>query len=277
MTCLFFLQLSSKSHLEMSNRSIVWHQSLTVDLIASPCHVFTPDVGVKSALSLMEQNNWDVAGYSEAGTSNADAIVKRSDLKKSSCSTLQDARESLDIGRLVAEQTPILEALSRIVKNERLYVFGQGGVNRLVTIADLNKQQGKLLVFGIVSALEMRLLDWLRYKNSADEDLSRVLTPENLARAKALLERRKRTSEDTDLLECLLFRDKFTLVLDAQVEQLDVVYNMVEKPKSAFFQIQDIRNNLAHARDASSDTSWGEIARLLNFVTAFIAVPVPND
>ena len=261
----------------MPDRSITWHQSLTVDLIASPCHVFTPDVGVKSALSLMEQNNWDIAGYSEAGTSNADAIVKRSDLRKSSCSKLQDVRESLDIGLLVAEQTPILEALSRIVENKRLYVFGKGGVNRLVTIADLNKQQGKLLVFGIISALEIRLLDWLRYKKTTDEDLSRVLTSKNLASAKGLLEKRRTTSEDTDLLECLLFRDKFTLVLDAQVEQLKSVCKMVERPRSAFFKIQDIRNNLAHARDASSDTSWGEIASLLDFVKAFIAVPISGD
>lgn len=257
----------------MANRSITWHQSLTVDLIASDCHVFKPDEGVESALSLMEQNNWDIAGYSEAGTANADAIVKRSDLRKSSCSTLQDVRESLDIGLLVAGQSPILDALPRIVENDRLYVFGKDGVNRLVTLADLGKQQVRLLIFGLISALEVRLLEWIRRENLSSDDLDRALGA-RVEKARGTLEERKKKAEDTDLFDCLMFIDKVNLTRNLEVKSL--LYGQWGRKKldSIFDRIQRVRDDVSHAHGPSERVTWPKIIEALDFIEAIMAVPI---
>lgn len=260
----------------MLNRTITWHHCLTIDLIASPFHIFTPDTEVDSALRVMKQYNWDIAGYSESGSGNADAIVRRSSLEKPDCTSLKRASENLDIGLLVAEQTPILDALSRIVENERLYVFGKGGVNRLVTLADLNKQQVRLLIFGLISSLEVRLLQWIKRHDVTSGNLSQWLSQERVEKAERILRLRKEKNEDTDLLDCLMFIDKASLIQKLKISSLLDPHGR-KKWDDFFDRMQRVRDDIAHAHDPSERVTWPNIVQILDLVESMMAVSLPSE
>ncbi|MDB4634112.1 hypothetical protein OAG76_01775 [Rubripirellula sp.] len=223
----------------------------------------------------MQQNNWDVAGFSENGSGNVDAIIKRSKIEQLGDNTLQAACESLDIGLLVAGQSLILDALPRIVENERLYVFGKDGVDRLVTLADLSKQQVRLLIFGLISSLEVRLLEWIRRENLSNDDLSRELGDRvNIARR--TLEERKKKAEDTDLLDCLMFIDKVNLTRSLSVNSLLYSHWGKKKLDLVFDRIQRLRNDISHAHGPSEQVTWPAIVEALDIIESIMAVPMPE-
>lgn len=258
--------------------TLTWHQSLTVGLIASDFRVYSPLDSRDEVLQEMDRNNWDCAGYSSRECKYAEGVIRKQDISASK-EPLSALSEPIDLSTLVASECPIRDALPRIVDNGCLYVFSAKGVNKLVTRADLNKQQVRMLIYGFISSFEVRMAEWIKSTNTDQAEFwqlverEELLTSDRLEKANEVLNRRRQKGEDTELLDCLMFIDKSNLVRKLFADTSLSKWGKKEL-KSLFNRMQAIRDDLAHARDANNTVSWMRIVESLETIEEMMQIRI---
>ena len=140
---------------------------------------------------------------------------------------------------------------------QRLFVLGTKGVEGIITLADLHKQPIRMLLFSLISLLEMSLVDFIRERYPYDT-WQENLTEGRVAKARDLFDERKKANQDSSLVECLQFSDKSDILLK------DSIWNESfesEKQAREFFKsLRKLRDNLAH----SQINIWSDISEIVN-------------
>ena len=88
-----------------------------------------------------------------------------------------------------------------------LFVLEGARLESIVTSADLQKPPVRMLLFGLVSLLEMFLLALVR-NHCPEGSFVSVLKPQSLEEATKLYEKRRASNEEIDLADCLHICDK---------------------------------------------------------------------
>lgn len=255
----------------VDNIHTVWHQALSVGLIASKLHVFTPDDDPLVARSLMDKERWDFAGFALPGLKGASSVVQRKSLSGDSPSW-KESTTPIAADRLVAKQTPIREAIDRIVRRDILYVIGRHGVDQVVTRADLNKHEVKMMLFGTISSLETKIVECLRKKDVSEKDLEACLKPKRYKESWKKYEELRTKNEDIDFLECLDLCDKRDVLLRLNYQPYIDVCGGKGKLEKFFKRVEKVRNSLAHASDPDQQKSWEQILDLLRTSEALLRI-----
>ena len=237
------------SHITALRRLV--DEEIRVELIAEALHVVEGSDPAAAVASHLERLGYDECGVRCGGV--VSASVRLTDLVGE---TSGDAAKLVPLERVVAPATPLWSCLDRIARDGPLFVLGDHGLDGIVTRADLNKQPARLLMFGVISTLEMVLLALIRRNHEAD-GWRGLVSEDRLGKAEALHTERRRRREEIDLVDCLQLGDKVTVCLKTS-DIRDVWGLSKSKGESLFKDLQRIRDNLAHAQSPAPRGDWQE-------------------
>ncbi|MEH2078644.1 MAG: hypothetical protein V7K89_01095 [Nostoc sp.] len=248
-------------HLKSRSQDLrsLFENNITIEYVAEPLKAMSADAEAKEVLHWMQAQNFDVIGIETGDIISG--YVERSSLipdKKGKCSDYQRVFHPKE---LITISTPLIKLLPILQQTPRLFVLDCNQVSGIVTCGDLQKAPVRMLLFGLVTLLEMNLLRLVRIYYPQDS-WQKVLKPERLEVAQRLWRESQERNEATDLLDYLQFCDKRELILN-QPELLQQLGLKSKRFGERFLKsAEQLRNRLAHAQNLVSGSSWTELISL---------------
>ncbi|BAY77898.1 CBS domain-containing protein [Nostoc linckia NIES-25] len=247
-------------HLKSRSQDLrsLFENNITIEYVAEPLKAMPADAEVTQVLHWMEGQNFDVIGVETGDTISG--YVERSSLIQGNgkCSDYQRVFHPKE---LIAISTPLMKLLPILQQTPRLFVLDCNQVTGIVTCGDLQKAPARMLLFGLVTLLEMNLLRLVRLYYPQDS-WQQVLKKERLEVARRLWRESQERNEATDLLDYLQFCDKRELVLN-QPELLEQLGLKSKRFGERFLKsAEQLRNRLAHAQNLVTGSSWTELISL---------------
>ena len=137
---------------------------------------------------------------------------------------------------------------------------GLGAVGGIITMSDLQKPPVRMWLFGMISLMEMRMTRLIEV-NCPGDSWKQYLSESRLQKAEALLEERKRRSQNLELIDCLQISDKGQII--ARNEEIRRLTRMQSRRQTeqVVKMLESLRNNLAHSQDIIS-CDWETIVEL---------------
>lgn len=235
----------------------LWDRSLNVGLIAEPLQCVSGIESAKTLKAKMSDQNWDTIGLRNDtdSTKGASAYITRESLADGLCGQY---RRDFCVHDLVSIHMPIRDCLARVVERRWIFVLGRHGVDSIVTIADLQKQPVRLMLFAGVSLLEIAIGDIIR-KKYPDGAWQSLLSEPRLDKAIQLQALRRQKDQELDLVSCLQICDKAAVLLRQNGIWHSWGFESKNKALDFFRAFQDLRDTLAHAQDLDGPGGWAEI------------------
>ncbi|WP_211274956.1 hypothetical protein [Bacillus marinisedimentorum] len=242
----------------------IYENNLTVRHIAEDLDVRDIEEDAVKVKELLETRGFDSIGIRQG--SRLIGYVEVEELAEGACRHFMKSFHSTE---LITNSTPLIEIFELLQEKRRLFVLTKNEVSGIVTFADLQKPPIRMLLFGIISLLEMHMLELIR-KFHPNGGWKGLITEKRLRDAEKLYAQQKERNEEMDLLDNLQLSDKREILLDTQeiIEQLQL--QSKTQGEKLFKQIEKLRNNLAHARDITNGTSWSEVIPLVKQVEGLI-------
>ncbi len=221
--------------------------------IAEPLVSFDAATPAAEVQAVLAERDFDLVGVRRAGL--VDGYARRKDLLAGVCG---DHARPFTEDDLVADGEPLVAAIRSLAINQRCFVTVLGRAGAIITLHDLEKPAVRMLLFGMITLVEMLAVREIRQQFPADS-WREAVSPERLAKAEALQQERLRRQSSVDLLDCLQFSDKGQILLrDPDLLQTGVFASRREG-KKALKELEALRNNLAHSQAIVPD-SWQRIA-----------------
>jgi predicted transcriptional regulator len=177
-------QLNSRSQ---DLRSL-FENSITIEYVAEPLKAVQADADILEVIHWMQLEDFDVVGVETEGSitgyvEHTTLIDSKSiDSKSGKCSDYQRIFHPLE---LIAICTPLMKLLPVLQHRSRLFVLDCHQVSGIITCGDLQKAPVRMLLFGLVTLLEMNLLRLVRLYYPQDS-WQKVLKPDRLEAANKL-------------------------------------------------------------------------------------------
>lgn len=236
----------------------LFEDSITVEYVAEPLKGVSAEADVTEVLDWMEAHDFDVVGVKSGD--GISGYVERSSLINS-CGKCGDCQHIFHPSELIAISTPLIKLLPILQQTSRVFVLDCNQVSGILTCGDLQKAPVRMLLFSLVTLLEMNLLRLIRLYYPQDS-WQKLLKRERLDTIKRLWQESQARNEAMDLLDYLQFCDKRELVLHHSqlLEQLEL---KSKRSGEKFLKAaEQLRNRLAHAQDLVASSSWTELISL---------------
>jgi hypothetical protein len=120
-------------------------------------------------------------------------------------------------------------------------------------------------LFGIVTLIEMRFTELIE-RHCPGEAWQSYLSEGRLEKARRLLAERRRRMQSLTLMDCLQFSDKGQIIARNEEVRRLTVFGSRRRAEEAVKELEQLRNNLAHAQDILS-TDWETIIQMCEFMT----------
>lgn len=247
-------------HLKSRSQDLrnLFENNITIEYVAEPLKGVSADADVAEVWHWMVMQDFDVVGVESEGA--VSGYIERNSLKDKQ-GRCRDYQQVFHPKELIAISTPLMKLLPILQQTSRLFVLDCNRVSGIVTYGDLQKAPVRMLLFGLLTLLEMNLLRLVRLYYSQDS-WQLVLKPERLEIARKLWQESQARNEATDLLDYIQFCDKRELVLQ-QPELLQQLGLKSKRSGERFLKsAEHLRNRLAHAQDLVSGSSWTELISL---------------
>lgn len=153
--------------------------------------------------------------------------------------TVREAMQGLRDGLIVSADMPITELILQLSDNHYRLVLRGGRIDGLVTQSDLLKLPVRMLLFGLISHLELCLRALVR-ERVPGQDWLNSLRPNRRQEIKGKLTKLQEARFEPDPLEFTYFSD----VVDVLMLQPDLGAGF----KTEMDAIRDLRNDTAHAK-----------------------------
>lgn len=234
----------------------LFRESITAREIAEPLAAFDANQPAEKVKGFMGERGFDIVGVSCNGAMQG--YVHIEDLSEGILSEYTKEFSGVDF---LEERTPLLEVLEQLAKRSFVFLRFLGTPSAIVTRSDLQKAPVRMWLFGLVSLLEMQLLQIIKTEGDVEWWRS-LLTEKRVAAAEATYKERMKRNEDIALADCLQMGDKVTII-----GKTNRLYEKTGfKSKSAWnktmSKAEQLRNNLAHANKIDAN-SWPEKAELV--------------
>lgn len=259
---------STKRRAPISGFRTLFEDNITVKAICEDLYcVEWLDSAQKICLALADKE-FDVAGVRKSNDGRVCGYIRRQDLTEGICGT---HALKFDETILMSDSTPLIEALYLLSDQPYWFVLSDTNIKSIVTRADLQKPPIRILIFGIITLLEMNLTDLIR-KLYGKTGWVRILSKSRRAAAAELLARRQRRQEEIDLLECTQFCDKRDLIKYSREACHVLAISSKTEVEKTMKLIEVIRDQVAHGQDllSGSGSTWGDIISALKSAEYFI-------
>lgn len=237
----------------------IFTQDLTVLHIAEHFQAIKAEAPSSDALDLMHEHGFDVYGVEE-GEQIIGFILSGAPAR----GTCAETASSFQLDDVVAETTPLLDIIRLLHKKERLYVLSKNRIEYIVTRADLQKAPIRMLLFSLVTLLEMQMLRLIHHYYPDGSWVDHV-DPTRLDDAEKFHAKRLKDNEDISLADCLQFADKRDILLDTK-EWITAIQHITSKRKAkqSLERLGTLRNHVAHGQDLLLGRSWGDLIGLIS-------------
>jgi len=220
------------------------------------CEIFQShplDTDSKIVKEDMEKKDFDVMGLRENGI--ICGYINRCDLINGPCNKYKIEFKLTD---LTSDSTPIIDCISLLKEKKRIFVLQKNRVYGIITRGDLQKAPVRMLLFGLITLLEMQMQRIINNEfpnNSWKKYLKKI----RIDKAENILKLRKQRSEDIGLLDCLQFCDKSNIInkID-KIKKIFEIENIKEYSK-ILGRIEQLRDKIAHSQDIVLETTWPNI------------------
>jgi hypothetical protein len=154
----------------------------------------------------------------------------------------------IDVTMIVAETLPVVDLFEMLQKQPFLFVLQGRSIVGIVTKADLQRVPVRILMFGLITLLEMNLRESIR-EYYGDDDWIRLLNDEErLQKARDLQAKRISKDASIGLLECTQLCDLKEIIACGPLLQ-EIFLGLPKKRfRNRLKQIEKYRNDLAHAQ-----------------------------
>lgn len=223
--------------------------------IAEPLASFDASTPAAEASAVMCARDFDVVGVRRNGM--VAGYVERQNLGDGACG---DRLESFDETSVISAAAPLAEVVLRLCRTPRLFVRNMGAVGGIVTTSDLQKPPVRMWLFGMVTLVEMRM-GRLVEQLCEGESWRQFLSEGRLEKAAALLEERRRRSQNLSLLDCLQFSDKGQIIARSEAIRSLTRFTSRRQVEEMCKALENLRNNLAHSQDILA-CDWETIVML---------------
>ncbi len=256
-------QLKSKS----GDLRDLFEHSIKVSHIAEKLQYCQADDYATTVHERMEECDFDVMGIAEGDL--VYGYVERCSLATGLCGQYEN---KFHISDLITESAPLLDLLPILHDKPRIFVSERNQVKRIVTRGDLQKAPVRMLLFGLVSLLEMQLLRVMRsyYRENKSWQSKKLIEQKRLNKAKKELAKRQKRNEAIDLADCLQFCDKWEIVLKTSAIRKALNLGSKTKVEKLLRDAEELRNNLAHSQDLVVGSSWSEVINLVHDIQSLL-------
>jgi hypothetical protein len=221
---------------------------LTVDSVAEDLFCVSQD-----ELDSELEQQLESRGFDRCGVRDDTGVIGYVEQGSVSATSIRD----IEIGSLVGETTPLWHAMPLVARNVWMFVLTPAGLTGIVTVADLSKQPSRILMFGIISLLEMTMLALIRQEYPGD-DWQKHLTKKRVENAQRLLNQRRSVGQELDLADCLQWCDKASICM--KTKRILTTWGMKRKDCEVLLDdLQTLRNQLAHSQDPAPDGGWARV------------------
>jgi hypothetical protein len=204
--------------------------------------------------ALMERRLFDVVGVREEGL--VTGYVELAGLADGPCG--RHARPFSRVDVMDAE-TPLHIVIGALAEAPHVFVSSLGSVAGIITPDDMEKPAARLWLFGLVTVLEMAFGRLIRMHHPGD-GWTGLLSPKRIEKAVALQGERTRNGHDVELVDCLQFSDKATVIFRTPELFEQFQFESRRTAKRAANRVERLRNDLAHAHPIVAE-NWDQITR----------------
>ncbi len=171
--------------------------------------------------------------------------------------------------QVVSGDAPLSDVIGILTRYDFCFVTAMGDVAGVIARGDIQKPVVRMWLFGIVTLIEMDLVNRIRAL-WPDGRWTSLLSAGRLDKAQALLEERRRRGQHVDLVDCLQLSDKAKILMEDQRQRAEFGFPTKGAANRVIKDMESLRNNLAHAQDIITH-DWPQIARLARLIEEGIA------
>lgn len=223
--------------------------------ISEPLVSFDASTAAAEAASLANAQDFDVVGLRRNGL--VVGYAQRKDLAEENCEQYLLPFDDMSV---VSDATPLSDVVLGLNRSPRLFVRMLGTVSGIVTMSDLEKPPVRMWLFGMITLVEMRM-GRLVERMCQEESWRQFLSEGRLQKAAALLEERRRRSQNLRLIDCLQFSDKAQIIARNETIRSLTRFSSRRQTEETCKALENLRNNLAHSQDIIS-SDWQTILML---------------
>jgi CBS domain-containing protein len=221
----------------------VFNESFRVRDLAEPLVSLDADTPVTAAVRLMEMRDFEVVGVRQDGL--VVGYVGHGAGQEGSC---REYLQPFDNATVVSDDAPLADVIVGLTRSPRLFVRVLDAVGGIVTQSDLQKPPVRMWLFGIITLVEMRMGRFIEHLCDGETWRS-FLSEGRLQKAEALLEERRRRSQNLQLIDCLQFSDKAQIIARNEAIRRLTRFTSRRQVEESCKALESLRNNLAHAQD----------------------------
>ncbi len=248
----------------LENLRRIFVDGFTARDIAEPLASFDASTPAAAILALAQAKDFDVVGIRDQG--HVIGYVTREELD--TCSG--DAPiHPLEEATVISDSAALSDVIVRLKDAPRLFMRTLGAIHGIVTQSDLQKPAVRMWLFGMVTLVEMRMSRLIEQLCPA-ESWKQFLSEGRLEKAAALLEERRRRSQNLALLDCLQFADKVQIVARNDAIRSLTRFASRREVEKVCTALENLRNSLAHAQDIITN-DWPTIVMLAGDLDGVLA------
>ena len=183
--------------------------------------------------------------------------VRRSDMDKGNCA---DYFKDFAKDQVLNGAATFSDVIHVLTRHDYCFVTVLGNVGGVISRDDINKPMMRMWLFGIVTMLEMGLVE-LIHERFPSGDWIEHLSQGRLHKAHEIQAERQRRNVSCELIDCLQLSDKAQILVDDPVAMERIGMKSKKVAKRTIKDLESLRNHLAHAQDIVQH-DWPQIARL---------------
>jgi hypothetical protein len=213
----------------------------------------------------MDERRYELAGVRREGL--VVGYIQRQDVETGVCG---DYERDFSRAIVVPDSTNLPMAVILLSETPRIFITTFGRVGGICTRSDLQKPPVRMWLFGMVTIIEMGLMQAIE-SDLPDQAWRRYVSDARLEKADALLAERQRRNQDLNLLDCLQFSDKGQIVLRDEGLRKKFGFESRRKGEETIKRLEALRNNLAHSQDIVN-ADWETIVSLTENMDAVLGL-----
>lgn len=233
----------------------IFEKSIKASCITEPFCSFDESVNAQKVKKFLEENRYDLVGIRKEGKIKGFACNE--DLGEGQLSNYFKVFDQCEI---LPDTATIPEVLNVVFCFKHGFISSFGEIAGIITRGDLQKMPIRMWLFSLISLIEMQMLRIIRERFSEDS-WEKLILPKRKTQAQGIYDKRKYKHEEIDLVDCLQFCDKRTIISKTE-DLLEKLQTDKKKFCKLLKELEQLRNDLAHAQDIIT-ANWPSIINLL--------------
>ena len=220
---------------------------------------FDADSSCELVKRALKNQRGEVASVRISGS--VQGYIRASDLGAGLCA---DRMKHFTVDQVVNGTATFGDVIHVLTRHDFCFVTVLNNITGVICRDDINKPMARMWLFGIVTIVEMRLLQLIQ-ERFPNESWQQEVSDGRMEKAREIQAERQRRNVYCDLIDCLQLSDKAQILIQdpVAIERLGLESKSVAK--KTVKRLESLRNHLAHAQDIVTH-DWPQIARLSMWV-----------